>query len=219
LFSEDKLRREPRTPGSTLEIGFVGRAYGAADRALWNKSVYSHPKGYRKGGDHLLNILLRLKALGIRFQTHILGQNWDELVQQCERLSLPVRYYTRDKDISYREFPSIYAQFDALAICARAEGGPVSAIEAMSLGVPVVGSNVGLIPYLSRVSPHCHVFDYDTKWHIMDYERAVEHLVRIHESGFEHADRIGLRKAVQAFTTDRWVQRLIELARTEPRAS
>jgi glycosyltransferase involved in cell wall biosynthesis len=216
LFNEEKIRREPRTPGSTLELGFVGRAYGTNDREQLKKSVYSHPKGYRKGGDHLLNILLRLKALGIPFLTHIVGQNWDELVQQCERYALPVRYYTRDKDVSYREYPSIYARFDALVISARAEGGPVSAIEAMSMGVPVVGSNVGLIPFLSRLSPHCHMFEYDTKWHIMDYERATEHLVRIHESGFEHDSRLALRKTVQAFTTDRWVQRLIELARIQP---
>ena len=216
LFTEEKIRREPRAPGSTLELGFVGRAYGTNDRAQLKKSIYSHPKGYRKGGDHLLNILLRLKALGIPFLTHIVGQNWDELVQQCERYSLPVRYYTRDKDVSYREYPSIYARFDALVISARAEGGPVSAIEAMSLGVPVVGSNVGLIPFLSRLSPHCHMFEYDTKWHIMDYERAVEHLVRIHEGGFEHDGRLALRKAVQAYTTDRWVERLVELARIEP---
>jgi glycosyltransferase involved in cell wall biosynthesis len=45
-----------------------------------------------------------------------------------------------------RDLPSIYADLDVLAVTSNNEGTPVSAIEAMAAGCPVVAMNVGGLP-------------------------------------------------------------------------
>jgi glycosyltransferase involved in cell wall biosynthesis len=47
-----------------------------------------------------------------------------------------------------RDLPAIYSDLDALAISSRNEGTPVSIIEAMAAGVPVVSTAVGGVPDL-----------------------------------------------------------------------
>jgi glycosyltransferase involved in cell wall biosynthesis len=45
-----------------------------------------------------------------------------------------------------RDLPGIYADLDVLAVTSNNEGTPVSAIEAMAAGCPVVATNVGELP-------------------------------------------------------------------------
>jgi glycosyltransferase involved in cell wall biosynthesis len=45
-----------------------------------------------------------------------------------------------------RDLPGIYADLDVLAVTSNNEGTPVSAIEAMAAGCPVVATNVGGLP-------------------------------------------------------------------------
>jgi glycosyltransferase involved in cell wall biosynthesis len=47
-----------------------------------------------------------------------------------------------------RDLPGIYADMDVLAVTSHNEGTPVSAIEAMAAGCPVVATNVGGLPDL-----------------------------------------------------------------------
>jgi glycosyltransferase involved in cell wall biosynthesis len=49
-----------------------------------------------------------------------------------------------------RDLPRIYADLDVLAVTSNNEGTPVSAIEAMAAGCPVVATNVGGLPDLIR---------------------------------------------------------------------
>jgi glycosyltransferase involved in cell wall biosynthesis len=49
-----------------------------------------------------------------------------------------------------RDLPGIYADLDVLAVTSNNEGTPVSAIEAMAAGCPVVATNVGGLPDLIR---------------------------------------------------------------------
>lgn len=212
IFTEDKVRTEARRAGETLRIGFVGRAYGTDDPQQLAASPYAHPKGHRKGGDHMVAILARLRARGVPVELHVVGQRWEERIAECEGLGIPVVSHTRDEDISYRDYPAVFAGFDVLLVTARCEGGPVAAVEAMSVGVPVVGSNVGILPYLARTTDHCHVFDYDTHWHRMDHAAAEAALLTIHGRDVAHADRLAVRRSVEHLTTDQWVARLCELA-------
>jgi glycosyltransferase involved in cell wall biosynthesis len=47
-----------------------------------------------------------------------------------------------------RDLPSIYADLDVLVVSSNNEGTPVSAIEAMAAGCPVVATRVGGLPDL-----------------------------------------------------------------------
>jgi glycosyltransferase involved in cell wall biosynthesis len=49
-----------------------------------------------------------------------------------------------------RDLPAIYADFDVLAVTSHNEGTPLSAIEAMAAGCPVVATRVGGLPDLIR---------------------------------------------------------------------
>lgn len=213
LFSKDKINNDLKIKESPINILFVGRAYGTNDKKLLTASRMAEPKGYRKGGDILLNIVLRLKLRNIPFILHILGQNWDDLVDQLEKYDILYKYYARDKNITYNDYPSVYSKADVLLISARCEGGPVSAIEALSLGVPVVSTNVGVVKYLDKfIKNGVYTFDYDKKWHIADIDRAINNLLEIYNSETSVMDRLELSRQVLDFTTSNWINRIIEEA-------
>lgn len=215
LFTADLIPRETRLPESRLHIGFVGRAYGTSNRELLNKSRLAEPRGYRKGGDALLAIAGRLKLAGLDFELHILGNNWEELVEQLKSDGLAVRYQVRDQDLSYRDYPELYRRLDLLLITSRCEGGPVSALEALSLGVKVVGSRVGLIRTLEEKlqgTESLFTYEYDRKWMLFDLDRALDHLHHIYKSTITYQDRLKTRSLIEGLTTDRWVDHIYKLA-------
>lgn len=215
LFSESVSKKQPLKPKDKIKIGFVGRAYGTNDKKQLSLSRLSEPKGYRKGGDILLDILLRLKSIGVPFEIHILGQNWEDLVDDLNKYGVDNVYYARDKNITYEDYPKIYSLMDVLLITARCEGGPVSAIEALSLGVKVISTNVGVVQYLNNIfseNKSCISIDYDKKWHITDKESFVKELSYLYENGRTIEEIEGCKKIVQKFTTDYWVMQIYKNA-------
>ena len=81
------------------------------------------------------------------------------------------------------------------------------------MGVPVVGTDVGVVPYLARTSEHCVAYHYDTTWHQVDFRGAVDALSALYGAPFTYADRLACRRSVEAHTTERWVERVCALAR------
>lgn len=218
LFNSNFYKKESLSPGRKLKIGFVGRAYGTNDKKHLETSRLAEPKGYRKGGDILLDVALRLKSAGIPFELHILGQNWEELVSLFSKYKIDHVYYARDKNIKYEDYPSVYGEMDALMITARCEGGPVSAIEALSLGVKVIATNVGVVQYLSGIfsnSGACVSVDYDRKWHITDKEFMVNELIQLYENGRDIKEIMNSIDVVKKFTTDNWVDEIFKAAKSE----
>lgn len=210
-FTADHIRKDPRKARTPLQLGFVGRAYGTYDRNLLDRSPTATPRGYIKGGDHLLNIALRLKARGVEFHLHIVGQNWEEHVEQFRSYGIAVTYHQRDQNIVYDDYPALFASFDALIITSRGESGPVPALEAMSVGVPVIGcDNAGMVKFLGETTQACHVFSYDTKWHVMDYDRAVAHLEKLYDRAVLPEERTDIRQRIAAHTTDAWISKIME---------
>jgi len=209
LFNEAFINTNKKMKKVKLNIGFVGRAYGSNDKKLLEKSRLSHPKGYRKGGDILLNVALRLLYEKVDFQITILGQNWYELTEAFDKYGIDYIYHTREKNIIYEDYPSVYNTFDLLFIGARCEGGPVSAIEALSLGIPIVGTDVGVLRYLKEKSKACYLFEFDRKWHTVDYNEAVKHIKKIYESEVFYEDRVEISKEVKSYTTSNWVESII----------
>ena len=213
LFTEDFIKKEKRKPRKKLKIGFVGRAYGTKNKEQLKVSRLAEPKGYRKGGDILLEVCLKLKALRIDFEVQVLGQNWDELIESFDNYQIDNHYYARDKDLTYRDYPSVYGDFDVLLISARCEGGPVSAIEAMSLGIDIVSTDVGVVKFLEKhTNTGCHTFDYNKKWHIADTESAVRKIQELYRTSRTYEDRLEVRQSIVELTTDNWVNEIFNAA-------
>lgn len=99
-----------------------------------------------KGFDILIDACRFLKDWNIDFELDIIGtgskENW--LRQLVEHYELP------QSKIRFRGFMSVpwveLSQADILVIPSRSEGASMVAIEALSVGVRVVGSNTGGIP-------------------------------------------------------------------------
>lgn len=215
LFTGDLISRETRRPGSRLRLGFVGRAYGTANRDLLNKSRLAEPRGYRKGGDALSAIAGRLKLAGLDFELSIVGNNWDELVEELKAGGIAVQYHVRGQGVSYRDYPRLYSRMDALLITSRCEGGPVPALEALALGLKVVGSRVGLLPYLEKElqgAESVFTYKYDRKWMLFDLEKAVQHLRRIYMSPITYQDRLKTRSLVEGISLEAWIDYIYEQA-------
>ncbi|MAS88197.1 MAG: hypothetical protein CMH30_09540 [Micavibrio sp.] len=212
VFSEEYIKDKKNSDKeNVLNIGFVGRAYGTTDESLLNSSIKASPKGYIKGGDHLLNLSLRLKALDVKFKIHILGQNWEEQVKLFDTYGIDCHYYQRDKDIKYTDYPKIYAGFDLLIVTSRGESGPVPVLEALSLGVPVVGcENAGMVKYVATITSGCHTYKYDTKWHIAEIEKLTEHILRLRQKPLALRDKLMLRKDIEQYTTINWINTIMK---------
>ena len=215
IFIENFINVKTRHSKDIIKIGIVGRAYGTIDKKVLSNSILAEPYGYRKGSDLILDIALKLKTLNINFEFHILGANWEYLINYLNKYNINYMYYTRDKDITYKDYPKIYSKFDMLLIAARCEGGPVSAIEAMSVGIPIVSSNVGICKFLEKKFKNnnfIYCFDYDRKWGIFDSETAVNYILDIYNKEDSFENRIKRRNAIKQYTTDNWVNFIYQKA-------
>ena len=217
LFNESKIINNN---AEEFVIGFVGRNYGTPEQRL-TPSDLDQPLGYRKGEDILLNILLRLKSVGLKFRLSLLGCNWSRLVNNLEKYHISYDYYDRYNGISYeRDYPSLYSQMDCLLIGARCEGGPVTALEALALGIPIVGTNVGILPFLNTLlhdSDYCQLFSFNPKWGTVDYEKAVDIICDLSEEKRNRSisDRLLIRKKVLPYTTQEWIQFILNQTKKE----
>lgn len=127
--------RPPRdtSKGIPWTLGFVGKGRANLDD--------------RKGTALLLQILETLRADPFEFEFLIIGPGWDVLAKQISALGIHVH---RAQFETTEETAEAYARMDALIVTASEEGGPVTILEAMSCGVPVITSNVGHVPEVIR---------------------------------------------------------------------
>jgi glycosyltransferase involved in cell wall biosynthesis len=106
-----------------------------------------HKEIGRKGEDVLLEALKLVRDGGFRPTLVICGLGWTNLVQEIQSLGIRV---IRQIASSHSEMPKIYNLLDLFLVTARKEGGPLTVLESMSCGVPVVATRVGLVPEVVR---------------------------------------------------------------------
>ncbi|HWH77543.1 MAG TPA: glycosyltransferase family 4 protein, partial [Candidatus Binatus sp.] len=122
-----EFRRELGFATDTKLIGIVGRLFPIKNHALF------------------LDSAARLAALepAARFVVVGDGALRRSLEDQARRLGIAEQV----KFTGWRsDLPQIYADLDALVVSSNNEGTPLSAIEAMATGCPVVATSVGGIP-------------------------------------------------------------------------
>lgn len=119
----------PSPTGAPFILGFIGK--GAANL------------NDRKGTALLVETLQALKCQNRPFELLLVGPGWDELENRVRGQGISVR---RTQFDTTEETITAYAAMDALMVTAQEEGGPVTILEAMACGVPVVTTDVGHVP-------------------------------------------------------------------------
>ena len=92
----------------------------------------------------------------------IIGKNWEPVVTQLKNLHVSVEYI--DADISDLELAGHYRVADALLVTGFKEGGPLTLIEALATGIPVITPGYGLAADLAR-SADLYLYDDPTGLH------------------------------------------------------
>lgn len=105
--------------------------------------------------DEIYNPLLALKCLKLLLKSYpgaelcMVGPDKDGSLGKCRRYAakhrLPVTFTGKMKK---KEWTALAAKYDIFLNTSDIDNTPVSVIEAMALGIPVVTTNVGGIPYL-----------------------------------------------------------------------
>lgn len=105
--------------------------------------------------DKIYNPLLALKTLEILQKKYpgakicMVGPDKDDSLERCKKFSeekkLNVEFTGKLKK---KEWVQLSTQFDIFLNTSNIDNTPVSVIEAMALGLPVISTNVGGIPYL-----------------------------------------------------------------------
>lgn len=92
----------------------------------------------RKGIDTLLELTRLLERDEGKYVLCITGQNWKNV------LNVKSRGIEHHGFVSRQQLRNLYHGLDAYLITSRIEGGPVTLMEAMATGVPVISTNVGM---------------------------------------------------------------------------
>ena len=112
-------RETEGSPRNPPVVGWVGNSN-------WGKSQKGDPKGYFRLFEPAIEIL---RGRGLDIQTHVADP-------QVNR-------------IPFDQMPNYYREIDVLACTSVAEGTPNPVLEAMASGIPVVSTDVGIVPELA----------------------------------------------------------------------
>jgi len=99
----------------------------------------------RKGVNTFLEVVKRCGARIPNLHVLLLGPGWN--AGEFEMAGIKLTYPGL---LPGSELPAAYSALDAYLMTARVEGGPVTVLEAMACGTPVVATRVGLVPDVIR---------------------------------------------------------------------
>ncbi|MEP1444773.1 MAG: glycosyltransferase [Paraglaciecola sp.] len=110
-------------------------------------------QGSMKGHDVLIRALAKIRKVGINAQLTIIGfgDNTDYFKEMCKTEGLSSFVTFAGKLSSGEPVRAILRQADLFVLPSRQEGLPRALLEAMSLGLPAIGTRVGGVPEL--ISP------------------------------------------------------------------
>jgi glycosyltransferase involved in cell wall biosynthesis len=174
---------------------------GAADSELFpyhqrdNGAVGLSSSFYeRKNPDCLLQVM---KLLPHR-EFVLIGRNWNQYALFEEMRALPNFTYVT---ASYREYPSIYANFDVFLSISNLEGGPIPLVEAMMSNAVPVASRTGFAPDLIEHGENGFIFDLDA---------SPQMIADLIEKAFDLGGNV--RETVEHYTWDNFSSAIMKLA-------
>ncbi|SFU62131.1 Glycosyltransferase involved in cell wall bisynthesis [Pustulibacterium marinum] len=158
-------------PIDVKEYSFLKREKTSL-KLLWVRSFAS-----------LYNPLLAVKAVeelmkrGYNVELCMVGpqkdQSWDDCHAYTQKYSLPVKFTGK---LTKSEWLSLSKQYDVFINTTTIDNTPLSVLEAMALGLPVISTNVGGIPFLIRHKKNGMLISSN------DLEGLVNTLIELHEN-------------------------------------
>ena len=94
------------------------------------------------GDDFLCDLFSKHKFKNFEFK--FLGIEWDNVKKITKKRRIKAEYL---EDEDYKNYPAFYQDIDYLLVPGRWTAGPMSAQEALSTGIPIIGADVGFINY------------------------------------------------------------------------
>lgn len=165
----------------------------------------------RKGQQYMVEAMALLRDRGLELNLEFAGQGqqWEELHDQVEQLGIGDRVQFLGQ-VPHQELLRRYESggVQIVVLSSLHEGVPVSLIEAMAYGVPVVGTAVGGTPELLREGAGQLVTPGDPH----ELADAIELLVLNPDLREEQA-RIGRMRVVEEYAAQSAVERLLNLFR------
>lgn len=141
-----KFNRKKGSSENTLTVTYVGRL------------------SYEKHPEHIIDIaekvLMNLPGAKIYFRIIGDGPLYKELARLIDRKNLTKHVFLKGyKDNIKKQLEKT----DVLLLCSEMEGLPIVLLEAMSMSVPCIASNVGGIPELINDGSNGFLIDYDAE--------------------------------------------------------
>jgi glycosyltransferase involved in cell wall biosynthesis len=98
----------------------------------------------RKGIDIFLGVLSTLSS-NLKSDVHIIitGPGWNEYIKSLQLNNIQIHYFPF---LPQKKMPDFYNSLDLYLVTSRVEGGPVPLLEAMSCGITVISTSVGIVP-------------------------------------------------------------------------
>lgn len=125
----------------------IVKVYGAVDKTLYypaatnkNYVVIVGKYSVRKNGDAIKQVVS--SNPNIEFIIH--GDGWDKVFNKTVLPNLKIYPFEISRN------PKLLSESSCLLSISEIEGGPITVLEALSCGIPVVGSNTGFIPDLIK---------------------------------------------------------------------
>jgi glycosyltransferase involved in cell wall biosynthesis len=132
-------------PYNAFTIGFAAK-----------KSSDTHG---RKGVDTFFDVINRLsKSTKEDIHVVITGPGWSEFLPDLKLDNVKLHYH---EFLATSRMPTFYNSLDVYLICSRIEGGPVTLLEAMACGIPVVTTPVGHVTEIVKDRINGFVFEID----------------------------------------------------------
>lgn len=137
-FKKEKIKEKFKLPKNKIIIGSFQK-----DGVGWGEGM--EPK-LVKGPDIFCEVVRKLKN---KYDIHIFltGPARGYVKNKLKEYQIP---YTHIFLENYLDIVDCYNTLDLYLVTSRAEGGPKALLECMATGVPLVTTNVGMVPYLIK---------------------------------------------------------------------
>lgn len=123
-------RRELGLPEKGFLVGFFGARGSDSD-------------GGRKGMDVLVSVLQQAGKEISQVHAVLAGPGWDEFASEFRAAGSDATVFGF---VPRSKIPALYSALDVYLVTARVEGGPMTVLESLACGTPVIATRVGLVP-------------------------------------------------------------------------